>query len=401
MNIPEEINNLDRQYWIDKILGKFDLGNIKKKEKKSKSFKSFLNREIVNVFEFAPESIKNDEEIALLALDKFKTHIQFIGNDLKNNKDFILNYVKKIDYPSFFSLPLEIKEDKDVFFAYYKKSISCFRELLWDSKKFYNRETIKELLQINGSLMESLPNNFKDDIELAKIAIDQNASNIKFLNKRTTEKICVDKAYCKQLIEDYLDAFKYISLKLRGDKNFVLPYIRQDISFIEYLPKKLRSDKEFMEPFISSFTAFNCLGDELKKDEDLMLKAAKYHVGIMYRVDESLKNMDFYIKLVNVNPNTYKFFWKEVQKDPDIIIAFLSHEYCYDKEQNKVDPVLFLHPDELEICKNEYEKLPNYENLNFNKFVRGRYLNNILEAGLNKENLDINETVSIPKKLKI
>lgn len=399
MNLPEEVEILDKQYWLDKISGKFSIPTLeKKKAKKNLSFKQMLkNQKRENVFEFAPEVISTDVELVLFALDKRKVSFYDLNEILLSNKEFVLKYVEQSTYPVFYPLPLNLKEDKEVFIAYYKKTPTCFRDMLWQSKKFYNRETIKELLQINGSIIEELSNTYKDDLELAKIVIDQNPYNIKFLNKRTTDKICIDKDYCKKLLEKNFDAFEYISLKLRGDKEFVYPYVNKDRSLIKKLNKKLKNDKDFVEKFVNSSVFIHSVGDELKKDEDIMLKAAKHNPSVIYYVDSSLKNDNFYIKAVAVNPNCYQWIWGETKKNPDIIVSLLSHEFYYNEKYEKADPIDIIDKDILNECKIEYEQLPNQSSLNFHSFVRNKYLKNSLIYGLNEKNDEDYKS----KKLKI
>jgi hypothetical protein len=405
MNLPEEVEILDRQYWIDKITGKFDMSSLEKKPKKPKKNMSLLQRikseNRVNVFEFASEEIKKDDELNLLALDKRKLSFNDVDDSLLNNKDFVLKYVEQSSYPSFFPLSLEMKEDRDIFFAYYKKTHTCFRDILWKSKKYYNRDSIKELLYINGAIMEDLPNSYKDDLELAKIAIDQNPHNIFFLNKRTTDKICTDKEYCRNLLEKNRDAFEYISLKLRNDKDFVLPYIKKDYSLIEKLGKKLRGDKDFVAQFVSYYNFVEAITDELRKDEELMLKAMVAYPMNFYKIDKSLQTISFYTKAIELNPKCYSALWDHLQKEPDLIVPLLKHEFYYNDKSEKADPINLVDNFVMAECRVEYNNLPNKNSIDFNSFVRSKFLNDSLTAGLNEENGYVEDSISKAKRLKI
>jgi tetratricopeptide (TPR) repeat protein len=401
MNLPEEIEILDRQYWIDKISGKFDMSDLEKKKKKPKKDLSIREKlkfvKTINILEFAPETIKNDKELILLALDRKKMSFHDVDKSLLNDKEFVLQYVEQSTYPSFFPLPISIKEDKEVFLAYYKKTPTCFHDIRWESKKFYNRETIKELLQINSAIVEELSNTYKDDLELAKIVIEQNPHNIRFLNKRTTEKICVDKAYCTELLQKNRDAFEYISMKLRGDKEFVLPYLKRNPSLIEKLSKKLRGDKEFIEQFIECYEFIDAVTDDLRCDEELMLKAVAHNPMCFYKIDKSLRNIDFYTKAIELNPKIYSTLWDDLQKEPNLIVSLLNCEFYYDHKGEKADPMELMNIVVLSQCRYEYNDLPNKNNLNFRSFVRNKFLNEALNSSLNKEN----EANSQLKKLKI
>lgn len=405
MNLPEEVEILDRQYWVDKITGKFDMSSLEKKPKKPKKNMSFMqmikNERIINIFEFAPEEIKIDRELVLLALNKNKISFHDVVPSLLNNKDFVLKYVEQSSYPSFFPLPLELKEDQEVFFAYYRKTHTCFRDILWKSKKYYNRESIKELLQINGAIMESLPNTYKDDLELAKIVIEQNPHNISLLNKRTTDKICVDKEYCKKILEKNRDAFEYISLKLRGDKDFVLPYVKRNPALLEKLSKKLRGDKDFVMQFIGNYYFMDAITDELRKDEDLMVKAVSQYPMSFFKIDKSLRNIDFYAKTIELNPKCYIALWDDLQKEPNLIVALLKHEFYYNDESKKADPMELVNKIVMEECRIEYKNLPNKNSIDFHSFVRNRFLNDSLTAGLNEGNEHEEDSITKVKRLKI
>lgn len=394
MNYPEEVEILDRQYWINKALGKLPIVDDPKKKKQSKKDKEA--EKFAGIFQFAPEDIKKDEEIILLGLEHSKEYISNVDKSLIAKKEFVLTYIERATYPSFLGLPKTIRADEDIFLACFKKDHSAFRYYCWESDAYSNRDSIKKLIEINDKVIQDLSNTYKDDVELARMAIEKDPTNIEFLNKRTTEKILSEKEYTNDFLAKYLKGFPYISMKLRGDADFVLPYVNRNTSFLENVSKKLRNNKEFMSQFVNTFMFMIVAGDDLVKDKELMLNAVNYSPVSIYKIDKSLKNKEFYSEAIKNNPRCYMFIGNEAQLDNDLIYTLLTHDTYSDNSYQKKSTVEIIHKDKLAECREEYHNLNNEQFGDFEAYVRRKYINLYLNNNLASEDVE-----SKSKRLKI
>jgi hypothetical protein len=402
INYPEEKEIHDRQYWLDKIQGKVVAPEKYQKKRQKMSDKKMRDEDIKGAFLYAPNEIKTDRELVLLALEKGKEFMSHVDESLLN-KDFILEYAEKCRWPSILSIPNEFRLDDDIFLAFFAKQHENFRYYSWDSKKYSNRDGIKKLIEINSHVIKDLSNTYKDDLELAKLAIDKDPKNIEHLNKRTTEKICVDKEYCKELLSKNPNAFPYISPKLRMDREFITPYVQKNPSFLENIPKSvrcnLRADKEFMAPFAkSSYMFLYAAAENLLEDEELMLISLRNYPSALYKAGKSLQNKDFYMKAIAVNPKIYSNLPPKFKLDDDLIYQLLTYETFYNDKYEKENTINLIHPDKMLECQEEYGKLPfqTQECITFESYLRKKFINIYLTNNLPPE-----EEEYKPKKLKI
>lgn len=393
MIAPEEKDILDRKYWLDKAQGKLVVPENKKKKKITKRKPKF---ELKNILKFAPNEIKQDEEIVLFALENAYMHLSDVDDSLKENKEFLLKYVDTVKYPSFLSIPKNFQKDDDIFLKIFAKDDSAFRYYSWESNKYSNKEGIRKLIEINPLIIKDLSNTYKDDLELAKLVIDKAPNLIECLNKRTTEKICVDKQYCKDLLKKNIQAFSYLSLKLRNDKDFVFPYVKKNPRFLENVSKRLRNNKEFMEQFTDTFMFLFCAGEDILKDEELMLKALNFSPTCIFKIDKSLQNKEFYEKAIKLHPKSYQNISSKHQLDDDLIHFLLTHETYYNDKYEKQSTVDLIPISKLAQCREEYDVLPKNECISFDNYVRKRFINLYLT-----NNLPLDNTQEKQKKFKI
>lgn len=378
-----------KEYWIKRIDEKFSgLSKKNKLDKHNKFLEDFKN---------APLNIKTDEDIVLLALSKYKLHIKDVDESLVNNKSFILKYIENNDYISFSSLPKEMKLDEEVFLKCYKKDYNVFMYSSWISNKFTNKDTIVKLLKINSTLIKELSNTYKDDIEIAKIVINQNPENIQYLNKRTTYKIFNTPESTIELLENNNNLFEYISPKLRTDPKFVIHHIRKNPWLLRSIPPKLAGNKRFVEnllynPFFNVYISslFKSFKDDIKTDENLMLKIIRANGLAIFYINDRLKNEDFYMKSVEVNPNVYFHLNEKLMINHNIIHSFLKHEYIV-RDFKKTPTIKVLPNSIVKECENEfYELSKNKETLStgltLEKYITDKYLNLYLNDKLKKSN---------------
>lgn len=334
-----------------------------KKQKKADDF-----------FKDAPDFIKKNKEINLYALKNHKVHLSKVEPSIID-KEFILEYIKQNKYIQFYAFPKKFQEDQEIFFSALSKDETVF----FDYKEKKDDEFIFKCVQTNPLLISKLSNKYKTNVELAKTAVDLDPKTIQFLSKQTTEKFCNNFEYCKILLEKNINAFPFLSRKIRNNLNFSLPYLLKKSLLITSLSKKNLNNPDLMLKFIKFldfFLIFEAIGNDLMANEDFMLQIIKLYPSKITQIDKSLKNVDFFIKAVKANPLSYSFLPphpEEFSKNTFIINALLEHDsYHKDGREEPIynilnSVVLFVYKDQFNKEKN------NLTNTDFLSFIREVY----------------------------
>lgn len=86
--------------------------------------KGVQNEEYGRALEFAHETLQNDPEIVLIALQSYRDALKFAGKKLKVNKKFILEAIKIIGGSAFYFADEDLQKDRDLkIFLWNNKSI--------------------------------------------------------------------------------------------------------------------------------------------------------------------------------------------------------------------------------------------------------------------------------------
>lgn len=332
-NSKEELNNFDRSYWIAKA----KVGYPYMKDKKTKNY---LPKQ--TIFEFAPETIKNDWEIALFALTKGCEILSDISPSLTNDKQFILEVIQKNHHlVNFSSLSENLRQDKDIFLEMSLKSphyLYRYAPMIFRQDKSL---TI-ELANKNYYILEYLPRIFEKDIDIFKSAVVANPKAVSVLKRSMINKIISTKKdsdgiYAKDILDKDINLMRYLSKKALNDITIVGEYIKNNVRYLPLTGPKIRDNEEFMLNFAKYNISSYC-SERLIDDEEFMLKLITQNTQNALSLSDRLSNdMDFSKKLVHLD--AYKNLSKNMLENPHVI-----------KE------LLITHPDADTIYQTPYEK---------------------------------------------
>jgi hypothetical protein len=155
--------------------------------------------DVEKINEFIDNILKNIEEIKLKVKDLEKKEItkedvekdtkqfEFVKDELKDDKDFVISILKK-DPLMFKFVSDNLKNDYEVSNTVYTlspKDVIYSKNLDFIGKK----EVMMPLIKENGLLLEFVADNLKEDYEMVIIAVSQNNEAKQFISPKIKEKI--------------------------------------------------------------------------------------------------------------------------------------------------------------------------------------------------------------------
>lgn len=197
----------------------------------------------------------------------------------KNVKEIIVITINR-DCKYYYLIPKDLQYDNDVILS----ALSCrkFKEKITiDGKKIDITYTDRK--KPYGYLF--LPNEFREDIIISKIALGYNGNLIKFLPNNLKN----NKELIKIAIDENVECCKLLDDSFKNDKEIAIYAISKKLNNINYF-----------SPFI-------------KKDNEILQKVTKMNWEI--------------IKIVDVPYNGFEFFWKNLLYKDGYLIRYMDHTW--------------------------------------------------------------------------
>jgi CxxC motif-containing protein len=246
---------------------------------------------------FAPDSIKQNDEIALEAVNQNGIALQYLSEKFKNNKHFVLTAVKQN------GLALEFVSD---------------------SLK-NNREVVISAVVQSANAFRFVPDKFKNDRKIARVVVNQNPNLLANLsNELKNDKMLVLTA----VKQDGL-ALMFASNELKNDRQVVLTAIKQNGSALEFASASLKADKALVAFAIKqNGRALVYATDLFKADRKLVLSALKKNGLVLEFVSEDLKN-DRQVVLTAIKQSgcALEYASTELKHDKSLALAAIKNNW--------------------------------------------------------------------------
>ncbi len=237
-----------------------------------------------------PENLKREKEVVLEAVKQSGMALEHASEDLKKDREVILEAVKQsgmaLQYAS-----EDLKKDQEVVLEAVKQSgVACIHadEAIWDSIAFIfsvleididnlshlpirvreDKDFIIKLVKVNGMHLEKLEDNFKNDRDVVKAAIEQNKEAIKFASEAVRKSLIREKMTPRdRMVETWINA---------SNRAGVMD------NFIRKINERIHSDEDKIEILF--------LLEELKKDKSYSenIFTDRHSLDLFYRVFKSL-----------------------------------------------------------------------------------------------------------------
>ena len=223
----------------------------------SNSYYSFL-REYYNYFDYdyndklidlkyATPAIRKDRKLALKAIGFNYKLYEFIDDELKNDRSFILEAVKLKPYYILKHALDEFKKDKKIVLEAVKLTGYALEFADISLKK--DREIVLTAVKHDGLALQFADVSLRNDKKIVLEALKQNSAAFKYAD----DSLKKDKDYILELAEIFKnkqwklrDIFFYVDLSLKSDKKFILELLKIIDWALKYASDDLKQDDKFL-----------------------------------------------------------------------------------------------------------------------------------------------------------
>lgn len=303
-NYPEEREIFDRAYWINKVLTHHD-----------------RERHSPNMLACAPECIQIDEEINYVGVTSGNHSLNHLHSCFKNNKAFILrclkNYQGKPQGLAVWALDDSIKNDEEINLLAYK--IYSFNLVLGSYQLAHNYEYLKKAMAIDGLGFEYIKNT--KDLTLAKIAFEQNPKILQWARRSVANQLCKDVKRVKNLLDENLTFINYISPSLKNNLTFMQPYLEKSPAYISLAGKKIKDNENYMRSFLNKhLVSLSHCSERLRSDPVFCLEyIQKWGDNYKYITPVLSQNLNFARQAIQVNSSVYQYLNKTHLEDVSVL----------------------------------------------------------------------------------
>jgi Domain of unknown function (DUF4116) len=141
---------------------------------------------------------------------------------------------------------------------------------------------------IDGFLLESLNDQYRQDQNIVMTAVNQNGNALQYASNDLKN----DKEIVMTAVQQDGYALRYASNDLKNDKEIVMTAVQQDGYALQYVGNELRNDREIV--LIAVEQNGECLGyvsDKLRSDKEIILMALRQNkYAVRHIANEMLKD---------------------------------------------------------------------------------------------------------------
>lgn len=171
----------------------------------------------VDCFEYVSERLKNDADVAFVALGVHTNYLYFCGELLRNDKSFILTILESIGNTPGITIPditlisEQLRDDKDVAIAFVSKNGYLLKNISQRLQKDY--DVVLATLKNDITVFSSIDNLLFNDIDFFKMASKEVPVSLKYFGERVVNnRECVFSA-----IKNNWYDYKYVGYELSRD----------------------------------------------------------------------------------------------------------------------------------------------------------------------------------------
>lgn len=198
--------------------------------------------------EFASERLKDDAEIVLAAIDKDGVAIKHASNRLKTDKQLALialNNTKFYTNRVLEELSDSLKNDKEVILTAMNIDPGCFSFASTDLRS--DKELVIEAIKLYPPNLKYADDIFKNDKEIVLLALsntdkDRTAVYAYSVLEYVSSQFQNDKEIVKLAIKNNKSALEHASTDLRNDKEFILEILKEYPDSKYYIGTKLKEE---------------------------------------------------------------------------------------------------------------------------------------------------------------
>jgi hypothetical protein len=189
------------------------------------------------------------------------------------------------------------------------------------------KEILIEKLKKNPLSISDMPDDVKNDKELAMIAVDNDGFSLKFLSSRLKN----DEEIVLAALGSFSTSFEFASERLKNDVSFIKKAIEISPVSIAYIPTDIRYDKSIALAAVKKLPIV-CkeLPIELRGDKDIMFEATRRmsEMTAKYSSMDIKNDKGFILRIISdsmTKKNMMYYLPKRLREDQDIKSAALAN----------------------------------------------------------------------------
>lgn len=302
-----------------------------------------------------------------------------IENSYKNNKKWIVSYLKSDPLEKIKNIPKDALEDEETLFLIAKNYPELLERMSTTFKK--NKNNMFKLISENPSTFQYIDYSLRIDLEITTFAISKDIYNIKHIGVELYDEASIINNFFKRIIlgESY-DGSSFFILFFKEVMDDTL--FRRALEVNGNLFQGLSAEFDKKEYLIAALKGgfqghFNPM---IPIDSELLYYLIKYHPDPLYITNEDffLTEEDMIIKVLGENPElinrdffkNYKinlsFAEKLISKNPESIVFIMDKYFLSEesKDMTLIDKVIIENPENFNLISTIFDKIENSYLLN-------------------------------------
>ena len=236
----------------------------------------------MKALELASEELRQDPEIIKYAIEETKGKLDLKLVDTKN-KDIMKSVLKKdgllIKY-----VDESLREDEELAIIALKQNIAAICYLPEKIKD--NKEIMIMAIKMNPAVIKYVSKRLQNDKDIAITAIKENALAIKYVSK----EIQADEEIMLMVVKQNGLLLEYASENLKNDVRILKTAIKQNVDAIRYAPEIIRQDRNIMKEALRyNGLLLEIAPEEIKKDYEMIKIATKQNMKALKYASEDKK----------------------------------------------------------------------------------------------------------------
>lgn len=326
--------------------------------------------------EYVSGDLRNDPDVINLAITSYNVYhmgqyiFKYIGNDLKNNKEFMLTKIKAgglgLKY-----LPRHLRQDKDIVLNAVEENGKAIRYA--SSKLRRNRQIIASAINNNPTAIKYLDYGVAvNNKDLIKIGIS--ISNVFNL---LPKKLKYDKELMYISVQNHGLSLKDFPKEYRHDYTLISLAIKQEGSVIGYAPDNIKNDINFFyEAIKTNIYSLKHANHTILDNREFIVKALEYSSASLFYASDKLKDDKELVlsAITSINGYSFSYASDRLKNDKQTILELCMKnphhiQYAAQEIRQEIgdnDPVYYIN------AQNNYNALEAKVPVNKTTIVKNR-----------------------------
>lgn len=281
----------------------------------------------IYVFNYLPDDFKKNEPFILKLIERLTELTKKGEFETSNQKRDLLVSIIKINNNNTRIVNASLKYTIDDIYL----GELIFKNIAEDL--YNNLDFILSAMEINGFLLQYIPNNFKNDKAIVLTAII-NYSNFKSGQlgnesplKYASESLRNDMKVVLAAIQKDGRAISYVSDNFKKNVDLVFESIKKGagLSYFTYLPFDLQTRENLLLTLKNGGGYIDFIPIDLRSDKEILMFAIKYYAKNLSQASAELKNdKEIVLAAVKSFGELLEFVSDELRNDPEIVLAAVS-----------------------------------------------------------------------------